>query len=100
MGVYAAAFALMYHYLPDRRVDWRRAFAGGALTAALFVLGRWVIAWYLERADPGSAYGSTGTLVIALLWIYYAALIVFLGAMVTAVRDERAKSKAKAGAKA
>jgi membrane protein len=89
-GVYATAFALMYHFLPDRRVAWRRAFAGGALTAALFVLGRWAIAWYIDSADPGSAYGSTGTLVIALLWIYYAALIVFLGAMVTAVRDERA----------
>jgi membrane protein len=97
-AVYATAFALMYHFLPDRRVAWRRAFAGGALTAALFVLGRLAIGWYLERADPGSAYGSTGTLVIALLWIYYAALVVFFGAMVTAVRDERAK--ARAGAKA
>jgi len=92
--VYATSFALMYHFLPDRRVQWRRAFAGGALTAALFVLGRLAIGWYLERSNPGSAYGSTGTLVIALLWIYYAALVVFLGAMVTAVRDERAKAKA------
>jgi membrane protein len=97
-SVYACAFALMYHFLPDRRVAWRRAFAGGALTAALFVLGRLAIAWYLERVDPGSAFGSTGTLVIALLWIYYAALVVFLGAMVTAVREERAKLKAAAKA--
>ena len=89
--VYATAFALMYHFLPDRRVAWRRAFAGGALTAALFVLGRLAIAWYIDRADPGTIYGSTGTLVIALLWIYYAALIVFLGAMVTALREERSK---------
>jgi membrane protein len=96
--VYATAFALMFHFLPDRRVAWRRAFAGGALTAALFVLGRLAIGWYIERADPGSPYGSTGTLVIALLWIYYAALVVFVGAMVTAVREERAKLKA--GAKA
>ena len=97
-GIYATAFALMYHFLPDRRVAWRRAFVGGALTAALFVLGRLAIAFYLERADPGSVYGSTGTLVIALLWIYYAALVVFLGAMVTAVRDERAKLPASAKA--
>jgi membrane protein len=97
-SIYATAFALMYHFLPDRRVAWRRAFVGGALTAALFVLGRWTIAWYLGSADPGSVYGSTGTLVIALLWIYYAALVVFLGAMVTAVRDERAKARStKAG---
>ena len=91
--VYALGFALMYHYLPDRSVGWRRAMQGGAITALLFVLGRALIGWYLEQSDPGSAYGSMGTLVIALAWIYYAALIVFGGALITAVMDERAKSK-------
>ena len=66
---------------------------GGAITALLFVLGRALIAWYLEQSDPGSAYGSMGTLVIALAWIYYAALIVFGGALITAVMDERARAK-------
>ena len=89
--VYAIGFALMYHYLPDRSVGWRRAFQGGAITALLFVLGRAAIAWYLQQSDPGSAYGSMGTIVLALVWIYYAALIVFVGALVTAVVDERAK---------
>lgn len=94
--VYALAFALMYHYLPDRSVGWRRALGGGAATALLFLLGRAAIAWYLGRADPGSAYGSMGTIVLALVWIYYAALIVFIGALLTAVVDERSKSRADA----
>jgi membrane protein len=91
--VYALGFALMYHYLPDRRVGWRRAFGGGAATALLFLLGRAAIGWYLGHADPGSAYGSMGTLVLALVWIYYAAMIVFVGALLTAVVDERAKAR-------
>ena len=91
--VYAIGFALMYHYLPDRSVGWKRALQGGAITALLFVLGRAAIAWYLERADPGSAYGSMGTIVLGLVWIYYAALIVFIGALATAVMDERAKQR-------
>lgn len=91
--VYALGFALMYHYLPDRRVDWRRAAGGGALTALLFVLGRALIGWYLERSDPGSAYGSMGALVLALVWVYYAGLIVFVGALITAVIDERARRR-------
>ena len=94
--VYALGFALMYHYLPDRRVGWRRAFAGGAATALLFVLGRAAIAWYLARSDPGSAYGSMGTIVLALVWIYYAAFIVFVGALLTAVFDERSNAGADA----
>lgn len=91
--IYAFAFALMYHYLPDRCVGWRRAFGGGAATALLFVLGRAVIGWYLDTADPGSAYGSMGALMLALLWIYYSALIVFTGALLTAVVDERARAR-------
>lgn len=92
--LYALGFALMYHYLPDRRVDWRRALTGGALTALLFVLGSLAIGWYLRQADPGSAYGSMGTLVVTLVWIYYAGLIVFVGATLTAVIDERARMPA------
>ncbi|HVI26988.1 MAG TPA: YihY/virulence factor BrkB family protein [Xanthomonadaceae bacterium] len=94
--VYAVAFALMYHYLPDRSVGWRRALGGGAATAVLFLLGRAALAWYLEHADPGSAYGAMGAMVLALVWIYYAALIVFVGALLTAVVDERAKARAAA----
>ena len=90
--IYAVGFALMYHYLPDRSVGWRRALGGGAVTALLFVFGRALIAWYLERADPGSAYGAMGALVLALVWVYYAALVVFLGALITAVLDERRRS--------
>jgi membrane protein len=96
--IYALGFALMYHYLPDRSVGWRRACEGGAITATLFVLGRAVIGWYLEQSDPGSAWGSLGTLVLALVWIYYAALIVFGGALITAVIDERAKARGKKAA--
>ncbi|WP_133480122.1 YihY/virulence factor BrkB family protein [Cognatilysobacter segetis] len=87
--VYAFTFALMYHYLPDRRVRWRLALAGGALTAVLFMAGRAAIAWYLARQVTASAYGAMGALVLAMLWVYYAAMILFGGAVVTATIDER-----------
>lgn len=87
--IYALAFAVMFHYLPDRRVGWRWALVGGVITASLFVLGRAVIGWYLERSNPGAAYGAMGALVLTLVWVYYAGLIVFLGALVTAIIDER-----------
>lgn len=89
LALYSLAFALLYHFLPDRRVHWRQAFVGGVLTAGLFVLGRWAIGLYLARAAPGSAYGSMGTLVLLLVWMYYAAVVFFIGALITAVIDER-----------
>ncbi|MBW8367632.1 MAG: YihY/virulence factor BrkB family protein [Arenimonas sp.] len=87
--LYLVAFALLYRFLPDRRVRWRQALFGGALTAAMFVAGRWAIGLYLAYAAPGSAYGAFGTLVLLLVWIYYAALVFFVGALMTAVIDER-----------
>ena len=87
--LYVLAFALLYHFLPDRRVRWPQAFLGGALTAGMFVAGRWAIGLYLAHAAPGSAYGAFGTLVLLLVWMYYAALVFFVGALITAVIDER-----------
>src|SRR5690606_34147823 len=87
--LYALTFAFLYHYLPDRRVAWPQAFLGGAITAGLFAIGRWLIGLYLAEAAPGSAYGSMGALVLLLLWIYYASVVFFAGALITAVIDER-----------
>jgi membrane protein len=87
--LYTLAFAFFYHYLPDRRVAWRQAFLGGAITAVLFATGRYLIGLYLAQAAPGSAYGSMGALVLLLVWIYYASVVFFIGALLTAVIDER-----------
>ncbi|HEY9541773.1 MAG TPA: YihY/virulence factor BrkB family protein [Luteimonas sp.] len=89
LALYTIAFAFLYHYLPDRRVRWRQALLGGLITAGLFVLGRWAIGLYLSEAAPGSAYGSMGALVLLLVWMYYAAAVFFIGALITAVIDER-----------
>ncbi len=91
--LYALGFAFLYHYLPDRPVRWRQSFLGGAITAALFALGRYAIGLYLANAAPGSAYGSMGTLVIMLVWIYYASVVFFSGALITAVIDERSRAR-------
>lgn len=91
--LYAAAFAFLYHYLPDRRVEWRQAILGGVITALLFALGRYLIGLYLAQAAPGSAYGSMGALVLLLIWLYYAILVFFAGALITAVIDERAEAR-------
>lgn len=93
LAVYAAAFACLYHWVPDRRVPWRQAWVGGVITAVLFTLGRHAIGLYLAHAAPGSAYGSMGALVLLLVWIYYACLVFFAGALVTALIDERADAR-------
>ncbi|HEY9254990.1 MAG TPA: YihY/virulence factor BrkB family protein [Stenotrophomonas sp.] len=95
MLVYVMAFAFLYRYLPDRLVSWRQAVLGGIITACLFALGRYAIGLYISEAAPGSAYGSMGALVVLLVWMYYASVVFFVGALITAVIDQRVRARYK-----
>jgi membrane protein len=81
----AALFAAVYKVMPDLDIEWREVWVGGAVTALLFVLGKFAIGFYLGRSDPGSAYGAAGPLAVILLWIYYSTLVVLVGAEFTQV---------------
>ena len=83
--VFTLLFALVFKYLPDARIAWRDAWAGGFFTGLLFVAGKFAIGLYLGRSVIVSAYGAAGTLIVLLLWIYYSALIFFFGAELTQI---------------
>jgi membrane protein len=73
-------FAAIFRFVPSVEVTWRAAAAGGVFTAVLFALGRFALAWYLGREAKASAYGAATSLVLLLVWVYYSAQILFLGA--------------------
>lgn len=83
VGVITVLFALIFKYLPDAIIRWKDVWPGALLTAMLFVLGKFLIGWYLSFSDVGSAYGAAGSIIIILVWIYYSSLIVFFGAEFT-----------------
>jgi membrane protein len=83
--VITALFALIFKVLPDARVQWRDVWAGAIATAVLFTIGKFLLGWYLGRAATTSVYGAAGSLVALLLWVYYSAQILFLGAEFTQV---------------
>jgi len=76
----ALIFAAIFKFVPSVPVTWRAACAGGLFTAVLFGAGRFALAWYLGREAQASAYGAATSLVLLLIWIYYSAQILFLGA--------------------
>ncbi|MEZ4380566.1 MAG: YihY/virulence factor BrkB family protein [Nannocystaceae bacterium] len=78
-------FAALFRWLPDARIRWRDVWIGGAMTSALFVVGRFAIGLYIGRAGVGSAYGAAGSLVVLMVWTFYSALIVLFGAQLTQV---------------
>jgi membrane protein len=87
--VITVLFAAMYKVLPDARIGWRDVWVGALGTALFFVLGKFLIGFYIGRSDPGSAFGTAGTLAVILLWIYYASHIVLFGAEFTQAWTEK-----------
>ncbi|MBZ9788049.1 YihY/virulence factor BrkB family protein [Psychroflexus sp. CAK57W] len=76
-------FALMYKILPDAKVRWKDTWAGAVVTALLFIIGKFLIGFYMGTNNLSSTYGAAGSLVILLVWIYYSVVIFLFGAQVT-----------------
>jgi len=82
-GVITLLFALVYKVLPDVELRWRDVWIGGLVTAGLFSIGKFLIGLYLGRSTLASSYGAAGSVIVLLLWVYYSAQVVLLGAEFT-----------------
>jgi membrane protein len=85
LAVITGLFALIFKVIPDVEIAWSDVWSGAAVTALLFTLGKSLLAFYLGKASVGSSYGAAGSLVVLVVWVYYSAQILFLGAELTQV---------------
>ncbi|MGB1203860.1 MAG: YihY/virulence factor BrkB family protein, partial [Alloalcanivorax venustensis] len=81
-------FATIFKVLPDAVLRWKDVLSGALVTALLFILGRFLIAFYLSHTATASTYGAAGSLVLLLLWVYYSSLILLFGAAITRAHTE------------
>lgn len=79
-------FALIFKVIPDAKVEWRDVWLGAVVTALLFTIGKQLLGLYLGKAAVGSSYGAAGSIVALVVWVYYAAQILFVGAEFTQVQ--------------
>ena len=86
-------FALIYKVLPDIEIKWRDVWIGAVLTAFLFTLGKYLIGLYLGKSGTATAFGAAASVVIVLVWVYYSAQILLLGAEFTRIYTERYGSR-------
>ena len=92
-AIVTSLFALVYKVLPEVDLRWRDIWPGAAVTALLFTIGKTLIGLYLGRAGATSVYGAAGSFVLLLLWVYYSAQILFVGAEFTEVYSRRYGSR-------
>ncbi len=84
-GVVTVLFAFIFKVLPDAKVEWRNVWIGAVITALLFEIGKFGLSFYLGRESTASSYGAAGSVVLLLLWVYYASCILLFGAEFTQV---------------
>lgn len=76
-------FAMVFKVLPDVKIKWSNVWSGAFFTAALFLLGKYLIGFYISTSDVGNAYGASGSLVVFLSWVYYSSILVLFGVKFT-----------------
>lgn len=84
-GITALLFAMIFKVLPDARIKWKHVRAGAITTAILFMVGKFLIGYYLGHSKLSSTYGTAGSVIVMLLWVYYSAMILYFGAVFTHV---------------
>jgi membrane protein len=76
-------FTSIHKTLPDAKIPWKDALAGGIITSILFLIGKQVINLILSEIEVADYYAAAGSLVVILLWIFYSSIILFLGGEIT-----------------
>jgi membrane protein len=85
LAIVSALFGLIFKALPDARIKWRDVWIGAFVTAVLFTLGKFLLGLYLGGAGVSSAYGAAGSIVALVVWVYYSAQVLLIGAEFTEV---------------
>ena len=85
VGVVTVVFALVFRFVPEQTLPWRRLWPGAFGTAILFTIGKLLLGFYLGRASVSSPYGAAGSLVVLLTWVYYASQLFLFGAEFTRI---------------
>ena len=89
ISIITLLFAMLFRFLPDVNIEWKSVWTGAVITALLFVIGKYALALYFGKAEPGSTYGAAGSIILILLWVFYSCLIMFFGAEFTQVYARR-----------
>lgn len=78
-------FAMVFRYLPDGRPHWKIAFSGAFLTSILFTIGKTILHWLLSYSNINTLYGTSASIVLLLLFVFYSSLILYYGAAFTKI---------------
>lgn len=80
--------AMFFRYLPDAHLRWKDIWAGAAVTAGLFSVGQYLIGFLIGESQAATFYDAAGSVLVLMLWVFYASAIFLFGASFTSARAE------------
>ena len=83
--VTAFLFAVIFRFLPDVRLRWRDVSVGAIVTALLFAIGKNAIGFYIGNSNLTGLYDAAGSVLVIMVWVFYASIIFLFGAVFTFV---------------
>jgi len=89
-------FAMMFKFLPDAQLKWKDTWIGALITSILFVLGKYLISFYIGTSDVAGIYDAAGSVMVIMVWVFYASIIVMYGAVLTFVLKQEKGDRIKA----
>lgn len=95
IAIITLLFAMLFRFLPDAKLAWRDTWFGALVTALLFSLGKYLIGFYIGNSSAASLYDAAGSVLVVMLWVYYASAILLFGATFTFVRAKQLNGRVK-----
>lgn len=93
LGLITVLFAAIFKLLPDAKMKWKDTWLGAIITALLFSVGKYGISFYIGQSNVAGLYDAAGSIMIIMVWVFYASLIFMLGAVFTYVLTKMSGKK-------
>jgi len=95
IAIITLLFAMLFKFLPDAKLAWRDTWFGAFITALLFSFGKYLIGFYIGNSSTASLYDAAGSVLVVMIWVYYASAILLFGATFTFVRAKQLNGRVK-----
>ena len=80
LGLFLCAFSFLYYLGPDEKLKWKFITAGSTFATLLAIVASLAFSFYVNHfGNYNKLYGSIGTLIVIMLWIYFNSIIILLG---------------------
>lgn len=82
IGFVTIAFGGIYTYIPNKKMQFKKQFLGSVFVAFAWIFFTYGFSVYIEYFSSFTAYGTLGTIVLFLFWLYFCSYIMLMGAVI------------------